>query len=162
MKKFAKSIFVVTLLVSSVGLVTMVSAKPFSDGPGCGRGSHQAGQGQHDRSKGRYMKRLARRLNMTDEQRADIEAILGNSRDQMAGLRDEMRANRAQIRDLTRLSGFDEDAIRGAADKQGDLKAEMIVLRARQRAEMRALLTDEQRAQLDDMREGKHSRGHRN
>ena len=159
MKKFAKSILVVTLLVSSVGLVTMASAKPDSDGPGCGRSSHHAGQGQHDRGKGRYLERLTRRLDMSDEQRAGIEAVLDNSREQMAKLRDEMRANRAQLRDLTGQSGFDEDAVRGVADKQGDLKAEMIVLRARQRSEMKALLSDEQRAQLDEMRKGKHFRG---
>jgi len=74
---------------------------------------------------------------------------------------DEVRANRAQLRDLTRQSGFDEDVVRVVADKQGDLKAEMIVLRARQRSEMKALLSDEQRAQLDEVRKGKHFRGHR-
>lgn len=74
---------------------------------------------------------------------------------------DEVRVNRAQLRDLTRQSGFDEDVVRVVADKQGDLKAEMIVLRARQRSEMKALLSDEQRAQLDEVRKGKHFRGHR-
>ncbi len=161
MNKIAKSLLVTSLLVSSVGLVTIASAKSYGDGPGCGRSSHHAGTGQYDGGKGRHLKHLARRLNMTDEQRADIEAVLDNSREQMAEMRAEMRANRAQLRDLTRQAELDEAAVRGMADRQGDLKAEMIVLRARQRSEMKALLTDEQIAQLDEMREGKHFRGHR-
>jgi len=161
MNKIAKSLLVTSLLVSSVGLVTIASAKSFGDGPGCGRSSHHAGQGRHEGGKGRYLERLARRLNMTDEQRAEIETVLHGSREQMAELRDEMRTNRAQIRELVSQADFDETAVRGMADKQGDLKAEMIVLRARQRSEMKALLTDEQIAQLDEMRKGKYFRGHR-
>ena len=159
MKKFTKSILVATLLASSAGLVTMASAKPFSDGPGCGRSSHHEGKGQHDRGKGHHLERMARRLNMTDEQRAEFATVMEGSREQMTGLRDEMRTNRAKIRDLVSQADFDEAAIRGIAGQQGDLEAEMIVLRARQRSEMQALLTDEQRTQLAEMREGKHFRG---
>lgn len=161
MNKMTKSLLVTSLLVCSVGLVTIASAKSSGDGPGYGRSSHHAGHGQCDHGKGRYLKRLARCLDVTDEQRAEFEAVMSKSRKQMAELRDEMRANRTQLRDLTRQAEFDEAAVRGMADRQGDLKAEMIVLRARQRSEIKALLTDEQIAQLDEMREGKHFRGHR-
>lgn len=77
----------------------------------------------------------------------------------MASLRDAMQANRARIRELVSQVDFDAAAVRGVAGKQGELKAEMIVLRARQRSAMKALLTDRHRAQLDEMREGKHFPG---
>lgn len=47
MKKLSKSLLAAALVVSSVGLVTIVSAMPFGDGPGCGRGGYHMGPGQH-------------------------------------------------------------------------------------------------------------------
>lgn len=159
MKTATKSVLAATLIASSVGLTTMVSAMPFGDGPGCGRGSHHMGPGERVGERGPKLERLAHRLNMTDEQRAEIEAIRSGSQKQMVELREKIRANRDQIRELIRQPDFDEAAIRSVADEQGDFKADMIVLRARQRSGMRAVLTDEQRDQLDEMPKRKHFRG---
>jgi Spy/CpxP family protein refolding chaperone len=155
MKKLTKSLLAMTLVVSAVGLVTVVSAKPFADGPGCGRAGHHMMHGKHDGRRGPNLERLADRLDMTEQQRADTKAILDDSRQQMVKLREQMRENRVQLKNLAGKTDFDEAAVRSIADKQGDLKANMIVLRARQRHAMKAVLTDEQRVQLDDMRERK-------
>lgn len=158
MKTLTKSLVAGALLASSVGLVTAVAAMPYGDGPGCGRGGHHMSQGRHFGGHSSKLERMADRLSVTDEQRTEIRAIADGSRQQMVELRDEMRANRVQLRELTRQTPLDEAAVRSIADKQGDLKAEMIVLRARQRSEVKAVLTDEQRAQMDEMRERKHAR----
>ena len=162
MKTLTKTALAATLIAGSVGLTTMVSAMPFGDGPGCGRGGQHMGSGQRVGDRGPNLERLAYRLNMTEEQRAEAKAILDDSRQQMVELRDRMRANRDQIRDLTLQPDFDEAAVRSVADEQGDLKAEMIVLRARQRSEMKAVLTEEQRARLNEMRKEKRQRGRGN
>jgi protein CpxP len=159
MKKLTKSLLAMTLVVSSVGLVTVVSAMPFADGPGCGRAGHYTAHSKHHGGRGPNLERLADRLDMTEQQRAEIKTMLDDSRQQMKGLREQMRANRAQLRDLTQQAEFDEAAVRNVADEQGDLKAEMIVLRARQRHEMKAVLTDEQRVKLDEMWQRKNHRG---
>jgi len=159
MKKLTKSLLAMTLVVSSVGLVTVVSAMSFADGAGCGRAGHYMAHSKHDRGRGPNLERLADRLDMTEQQRAEIKAMLDDSRQQMANLREQMRENRIQLRDLAGKTDFDETAVRSIADEQGDLKAETIVLRARQRHEMKAVLTDEQRVQLDEMWKRKNRRG---
>lgn len=159
MKKFTKSLLAMTLVVSSVGLVTVVSAMPFADGPGCGRAGQSMAPGKRDGGRGPNLERLADRLNMTEQQRAEVKAVVDDSRQQMVKLREQMRENRAQLRGLAGTTAFDETAVRSIADRQGDLKAETIVLRARQRHAMRAVLTDEQRVQLDDMWQRKNNRG---
>lgn len=158
MKTLTKSLVAGAVLASSIGLVTVVAAMPSGDGPGCGRSGHHMGHGRHFGGYGSKLERLADHLNVTDEQRAAIRAITDDSRQQMAELRDEMRANRGQLKGLTRQTPLDEAAVRSVAVKQGDLKAEMIVMRARQRSEMKAILTDEQRAELGEIRERKHLR----
>lgn len=159
MKKLTKYALATTLVVSAVGLVTVVSAKPFADGPGCGRAGHHMMHGKQDGRRGPNLERLADRLDMTEQQRADTKAILDDSRQQMVKLRDQMRENRGKLRDLAGTTDFNEAAVRSIADKQGDLKAETIVLRARQRHAMQAVLTDEQRVQLDEMRKHRKHRG---
>lgn len=159
MKKLTKSLLTMTLVVSSVGLVTVVSAMPFADGPGCGRAGHHMAHSKHYGGRGPNLERLADRLDMTGQQRAEVKAILDDSRQQMVKLREQIRENRVQLRDLAGKADFDEAAVRSIADKQGDLKAETIVLRARQRHEMKAVLTDEQRVQLDEMWKRKNQRG---
>lgn len=158
MKTLTKSLVAGVVLASSVGLVTVVAAMPSGDGPGCGRSGHHMGHGRHSGGHGLKLERLADRVNATDEQRAAIRAIADGSRQQMTNLRDEIRANRGQLKELTRQTPLDEAAVRSVADKQGELKAEMIVMRARERSEMKAVLTDEQRAELDEMRGRKHLR----
>jgi Spy/CpxP family protein refolding chaperone len=159
MKKLTKSLLAMTLVVSSVGLVTMVSAMPFADGAGCGRGGHHMGHSKHHGGGGPNLERLADRLDMTEQQRAEIKVMFDDSRQQMANLREQIRENRTQLRELAGQAEFDEAAVRSIAERQGDLKAETIVLRARQRHEMKAVLTDDQRVQLEEMWKRKNHRG---
>ncbi|MEE4378135.1 MAG: Spy/CpxP family protein refolding chaperone [Candidatus Competibacteraceae bacterium] len=146
MKKLSKPAIAVVLIVSSLGLAATVSAKPGGDRD-CGRGGQQ----------GFNVERIADKLDLNDEQRVQIAAVVDKSSQQMASLRDQMKANREQLRELSQQSPFDETAVRNVADTQGDLKANMIVLRAQQRAEINAILTDEQRAQWEEKR-GKRGR----
>lgn len=155
MNAITKSIGVAVLAASAMGVAAAVSAMPPDGGYGCGHGGQRIGLESSFDGKGHRLERLASRLNMSDEQRAEVKAIMEDSRDEMVALRKQMRANRADIRDLARQDAFDEAALRRIADAQGELTAEMIVLRVRQRAEMRSVLSEEQIAQLDKMRERK-------
>ena len=139
MKKLSKPLLAGVLIISSLGLVAAVSAKPFGGGPDCWRGGQR----------GFNVERMADRLALNDEQRVQIAAVVDESRQQMVSLRDQMMANREQLRELSQQRPFDETAVRDAADTQGDLKANMIVLRVQRRAQINAILTDEQRAQWE-------------
>jgi Spy/CpxP family protein refolding chaperone len=159
MKRLTKSVLAMALLTSSIGLVAAAAAMPFGDGPGCERGGYQAGAAGEFRGMGPNLDRLADRLNMTDEQRAEVEAIQREARQQMVVLKDRMKANRSQIRDLVGSEDYDENAVRRVAGEQGDLRAEVIMLRARMRQDMKRVLNDDQLAQLDSLRPRKQGRG---
>jgi len=160
MKALARSIVVATLVAASTGLVTMASAMPPDDGPGCGPAGYRMNAEPRFADPGARLDRLASRLDMTAEQRADVRAIMAGSRDEVITLRGRMQANRADLRHVTGESDYDEAEVRRIAEEQGDLRAEMIVLRARQRAEIRSVLTDTQVAQLEKMRQRRPGRGH--
>ena len=158
MKNLSKTLVTISLIISTAGVVPMVSASSFEDGAGCKRAGDYVAKGKHHYGKGPDMERLAKRLDMTEEQRAQMKMIRNKYREMKVDLRDRMRQNRSELRELSRQADFDEAAIRRLAEKQGDLKAEMIVLQARQRADLGTILTEEQRARLQQMRMRKHHR----
>ena len=152
MNKLSKVLLAGVLTVSSLGLMTAVFAKPYGDGPGCERGGHHMGAEHGSGERGGNVDRMAKKLNLTDDQRTQIEAIVEASKQQMSDQRDKVQANREQLKELTQQSPLNEAEVRRVADAQGDLKADMIVLRAQQRAKINAVLTNDQRAQLEDVR----------
>ena len=129
------------LIVSSLGLLATASARPFGEGPGCWRGDHSMGPGHKYGGRGFNVERLANKLKLTDDQRAQIETIIEESREQMS----------EQLRELMQQTPLNEAQVRMIADAQGDLKADMIVLRAQQQTKINTVLTNDQRAQLEEM-----------
>ena len=158
MNKSFKAVLASTLIVSSLGLVAPVSAKPSGDRPDCDRGRHMEAVDKRG-DKGFNVDRMAKKLDLSDDQRTQIDGIMAAAKQQMKDQHDKLRANREQLKSLMRQSPLDETALRKVADAQGDLEADMIVLRAQQRAKIADILTEEQRAKLAD-RAGK-KREHR-
>ena len=149
MKKSFKTLLATALVVSSLGIAGQVAAMPYGGGPdGCMRGGQKMGPG----GKGFNVERMTRKLNLTDEQSTQVQAIVDGYSEQMTDLRTKMQENRETLREFARQTPFDEAEVRKLADEQGDLKADMIVLRAQQRSEINAILTDEQREQMQSMR----------
>jgi len=158
MNKSIKTVLASALIVSSLGLVAPVSAKPQGDGADCDHGRlmemvHKRGE------KGFNVDRMAKKLDLSENQRTQIEDIMAASKQQIMDHREKLRENRKQLKSLTKQSPLDEAALRKVADARGDLTADMIVLRAQQRAKIGDILTQEQRAKLADM--GGKKREHR-
>lgn len=95
---------------------------------------------------------MTEKLNLSDEQRAKVKVIVEDSKQQMSDLGEKMRENREQLRELTQQSPLNEAKVRKVVDTQSDLKADMIILRAQKRAKINAVLTGDQRAQLEQTR----------
>ena len=150
MKKSSKLLITSVLVMSSLGLVATVFAKPF--GEDCGRDGHQMGSDHKSGERGFNVDRMAKKLNLTDDQRTQIEGIVEGSKQQMREQREQMQASREQLRALMQQSLLNEAEVRRVADAQGDLEADMIVQRAQQRAKINTVLSDDQRAQLEEMR----------
>ena len=152
MNKLSRSLLAGVFIVSALGLTSITSAMPYGEDSGCWRGGHKMGPGHKHGGRGFSVERLTERLNLSDEQHAQVKVIVEESQQQMSDLGEKMRENLEQLRELTQQSPLNGAEVRKVADAQGDLKADMIVLRAQKRAKINAVLTDDQRAQLKQVR----------
>ena len=94
---------------------------------------------------------FARLENLSDEQKDQLKLIRRESRDAMNQVRDEMRDVKSALRDAME-DQTDMEKIRSLAKQQGDQVAKLIVLRAETRGKIRNILTEEQQAQFDTLR----------
>ena len=100
---------------------------------------------------------IARDLNLSDEQKAQIQKITESFRENTTALQDQLRTLRDTEPDpLT--SGFDETAVRAAADARAKVEVELSVARAKMLSQIGAVLTSEQKAQIEAKRQGSSQR----
>jgi len=149
---------ITTLIVAvtlSSGAVLLASSpgygeKQFDD---CQKSGRHMGKGAKHSSEHRFIERMTKKLNLSQEQNTAVLAIVEQSRPQMQQFRDKMRDNRQQLQKLMEQDTLDETAVRQLAEQQGSYKAELIVLRSKMRSEISKQLNETQREQLKQMRE---------
>ncbi len=95
--------------------------------------------------------RVVQRLDLSAEQRAQVRGILERHRSTVREEREALRAGRRVQFEAVHEEAFDEEKIRAAAAGAARAHADLAVTRARISSEVRALLTPEQRQELDDM-----------
>lgn len=115
-------------------------------GAALAHGPHGLGFGE------RHIERMAERLELSAEQRSEIEAVLRETRPRLKELGQELREKRRALQEQAR-SGYQEDVVRQQAAEIGELVEELTVLATRSGAEVYAVLTHEQRAELKTMHE---------
>lgn len=110
---------------------------------------------------GRHFARMAKELNLTEDQKTQIKTILESERQNAAPLRKQLAENREEMRKAIESQPFDESAVRALATRQNAARVELIVSRARVKSQIHALLTPEQRDMAKKLRaEGKGRHGH--
>lgn len=112
------------------------------DGPG--RGGFRGGPGGPGGRDG--LGPLARDLNLTDEQKAQIKKITDGFEESTKALHEQMRALHES--DAPKDGAFDEAAVRTAATARANVQVELEVARARMMSQVFSVLTAEQKAQL--------------
>lgn len=105
------------------------------------RGGHQRGAGMAFRS-----------LGLTEDQKAKLKELRAASRTNIKPVREAMKANREKMRTLTANGAFDEGQVTALANERAGLQAKLIVERQRMRSQLFAILTDEQKAKLAEMK----------
>jgi Spy/CpxP family protein refolding chaperone len=91
---------------------------------------------------------IARELNLTDEQKAQIKKIEDSFAANNKELHEQMRSlHESEIDPLTTTT-FDEASVRAAAEARAKIDVELQVSRARMMSQIAAVLTADQRAQL--------------
>jgi len=92
-------------------------------------------------------------LDLTDDQKGRIKAILETSRPTIEPLVDALAQSKRALSDAVHAPAFDEQAIRAAASATAKSEGDLAVERARVGTKVRALLTPEQRDRLDARRQ---------
>jgi len=106
------------------------------------RGGFRGGPGPRD-----GLGPIARDLNLTDDQKAQIKKITDSFEESNKALHDQMRTLRQSEPDP--VSGtFDEAAVRTAAEARAKIQVELEVSHAKMMSQIAGVLTAEQKAQL--------------
>lgn len=93
--------------------------------------------------------RMARHLDLADEQRNAIREVIQGSREKRIALRDEFRQLREDIANTIKTSGFDEDEVRLMLENRSSLMIDLAMLRIKSMADVYEILTPEQRQKVD-------------
>jgi Spy/CpxP family protein refolding chaperone len=94
-----------------------------------------------------------RDLNLTDAQKAQVKQIVDNFESSTRELREKMRSLRGGEQDALKDGGFDEAAVRSAAQARASIEVELEVARARMLSQVYGVLTAEQKARLAEQRQ---------
>lgn len=91
---------------------------------------------------------LARDLNLTDEQKAQIKKIQESFETSTKALHEQLRSLHESEPDPVSTGTFDEAAVRAAAQARANVQIELEVSHARMMSQIFSVLTSEQKAQL--------------
>ena len=131
------------LLVTAVGFARQDGPRGFG-GPG---GPHRGGPGGPG-----GLGPLARELNLTDAQKAQIKQIEDTFRESTRGLHEQLfKAGGGPLDGLT--DTFDEAAARAEAQARAAVEVELQVAHAKMMSQIYALLTPEQKAKVAELKQ---------
>lgn len=113
-------------------------------------GSGHLGKGGCDAHRAAPMKALHRLENISPEQRQQINTIMEAESQALREQKQAMRDSRRELREAMN-GNVDQETLRTLAEKQGEQVTAMIMARAEMRGKIHAVLTEEQRAQMQQM-----------
>lgn len=99
---------------------------------------------------GRILQRLAQKLNLTDDQKTQIKAILSADKDKLAGLSGQLHEARQNLRTAIHASDANETTVRAASAKVASVEADFAVERMQLYGKIAPILTHEQRRKIAD------------
>ena len=110
-------------------------------------------RGAHSDFAPRIFGRIARELDLSDDQKTQIKATLKTHASEIQTQIKASASARRAVHDAVLALPLDEAAIRAAAQTLGQVHADGAVLFARIRTEVQPILTDEQRAKIQTLRD---------
>jgi protein CpxP len=139
-------------LVVALLLTSLTVTPAFAKRNGCENFGEKGGQRE-----GR-IEQLKERLDLTEQQEADIKEIMAASKEGKEARREETRTTREAIREMSRAETLDESRLRELVRKQSDQRADMMIARHATRARINAVLTPEQQEKHEAFREHRQER----
>jgi len=136
------------LIVSFVGFSATVSAGP-QHKEHKKMGMHQKGEPQINMK--RVMRHLSK-IDLTDEQKTSIKALIKESMEANKPKNQQMKALHMKMKGLRKSDTLDEQSVRDISFQIAQLKSDLMISRHKNRQAVKALLTDEQRQKLEEMK----------
>ena len=99
---------------------------------------------------GKLLERIAKKLNLTDDQRTQIKAVLKADRDTLATLLGQLHEARKNLRVAIHAGDANETAVRAASAKVASAEADLAVERMKLYVKIAPILTDAQRRQISE------------
>ena len=91
-------------------------------------------------------------LDLTDEQKSQVKAILKDEEPKVEPLVDELLRTKKAMFETVHADTFDEKSVRSAASASARASTDLAVERARMMSRFRGILTDEQKDRLETIR----------
>jgi Spy/CpxP family protein refolding chaperone len=136
-----KYIAIALALVVSAGAVTAVWAHNRAGGPGGMMFGHRMGW-------------IARKLDLTDAQKTEIQSMIQAERPNFEPLVKQLAADHQQMLTATRGGSFDEAQVRTLANQEAQTLADLMVIRERVISKVyNTVLTPDQRTKADALRQ---------
>ena len=123
-------------------------------------GGWDSGQcGNHMKKQMRHsFRRIAKKLGLTDAQKAQAKAIFQANKDVVKPLFTSLHTERKNLQALIHADTIDEAAIRAETAKIAGIQADLNVNRAKVGAQFRAILTPAQLTTLKTMHDARHEK----
>lgn len=118
---------------------------------GLGIESARAADNSERPARARILERVKEKLDLTDDQVAQIKANLGQEKETIKNLILKMHEARVGVREAIRASNATEASVRAAAAKIGAVQADLAVERFKLFGRINPILTDEQRQKVKEM-----------
>lgn len=153
---------VTALLAVTLAVPAILAQSSGSQEPEAGKKAFGKRHGRDGRG-GRGMRGgMFRGLNLTDAQKAQMNQLRQSHRERTQPLRQELRAKMQQLRQANQGGTFNEALAAQTLAETAGLRAKLMGEQFRLRQEMTALLTPEQKTQIEQRRERfKNRRGER-
>ncbi len=103
--------------------------------------------------RGRLLQRIAEKLNLTADQKAQIKSVLSGEKDTFAPLLGQLHDARTNLRAAIRASDANETSVRAASAKVASAEADLAVERMKLYGKIAPILTEAQRQQLSEMQQ---------
>lgn len=155
MKKLGKFKLMAIASLSAVVLTvaSLAVAQSVKTGRGDGQGRRGAWQGEGMKRRGGFGgDRIFARLNLTDDQKAKIKTIRQSFMESNKPLFEQLKAKRQELRQASEGGTFNEALATQKLTEAAGLEAKLMGARFQLRQQMLAVLTPEQKTQLDQLK----------
>jgi len=154
MNRLITTALVGSLALGGIGLGGLaVASGDYNESGGKHQGKYcKQGGERHQKGMKKRVDRMIRHLELSDEQATNVRAVFDKYSEQFSALRSEKKKTKQALRENMHSDKPDMAVIEQLAKKQGELKTQKILVKAKMKAEINAILTDSQREKKRSMR----------